>query len=300
MRAGIFTEQQEANRLDYLSNSKMGVLLDSRQKFYHKYVLGKETKSSEQMELGKLIHMGVLQGARFRELFLVMPDFGDMRSPSNRAKRDAWKQEIGPDRVVCDQEQFEKVVYSVDAILQHNVARDLFTGGLSERKLYWQDEESGVWLMGNPDFIIDKDLGQIPRGTVAELKTTSKSVERTSFIKQVQDNEYYRQISLYLHLTGKLLGIPDNKSAAWVTVETNEPYPVAVYTPSENMIKAGNVKFRKAITIFKEMKDADPEFKNKKLWTGYQDSDTAEEIDLDYWFYRKDLDFQDITQIQAP
>jgi hypothetical protein len=298
MKQGIFKEHQECGRLDYLSNSKMSYLLDSRKSFFQKYILQTQEPFSKAMDLGKLIHLAVLKSNEFSKAFKVMPDFGDLRSSANRTKRDSWKMEQGPDVVVVTAEDYEKIVYCVESILEHDVARALLTNGLSERKVYFRDFET--WLMGNPDFLFDQDSGGIPRGTVAELKTTSYSVNPASFAKQIADHEYYRQLALYMHMVGGVLEIPENRRGAWVAVETVPPYTTAVYTPSDNMIKAGMIKIKKACEIFNEMKKVDPEFKNKKLWIGYQKPTDADEIDLPYWFYKNDLDFMDITQIQMP
>ncbi len=292
LKQGYFKTQQThaLGSMDYYSWSKLNKILKSPRAFYEHYKEQKVFEPSKEMELGNLIHAAILEPKKFRDNFVIQPDFGPMQSSRNRANRDEWKKtQIQEGRLIVDEDNMEKIVKIVDRVLEHDTAKNILTGGRAEGWAYAKDEEFGRWILGRPDFL-DNNL------VTVEIKTTSKAIDRRSWARQVFNMGYHGQLALNCRAVSIIEGLKDYRKACWIVVQTVEPFDVAVYTASENIMLAGEAMAKAGMTRMNHFLELDPEMKNKKLWSpGIQPEGKAEEVEFEPWMVQDEI-YNEINQ----
>lgn len=252
------------------------------------------------MEFGHLLHLAALEPGKFRDRFVIEPVFSgktadgkeSSRSGEARAKKEKWYADLRKDAVVVDQDQMQAIVEIVENLLQHKDAKRLLSGGKSEGWLYVWDEFFEIWHLCRPDFITTDFI-------TVELKTTSKPLNRKSWMREVFNMGYHIQLAHNHRGTRILNGLPeDHRKAAWVVVQNRAPYDVAVFTASENVMIAGEEKAFRGYNDITEGLEKDPELKNPLLWPGNQTH--AEEVDLEPWMIAGDEDHLSLNQDDKP
>ena len=267
-------------------------MLKSPRTFFEQYKTGAvRTDPTPAMKLGQLIHTAILEPKKFREDFVIQPDFGPMQSKTNREKRDAWRREVDG-KLIVEPQQLEQIVGIVERVMEHERAREMLTGGKSEGWAYAWNERFDRYLLGRPDFVTND-------GITVEVKTTSKGVDLNSFRREAFNHDYHGQLALNCMVVGEIFGMKPNRRGAWIVISSVEPYDVAVYTASENVIMAGEAKVERALTDIQRHLDKDPELRDKRLWLGPQ-GNNAEELEFLPWMLSNDDDFDFLTNQNLP
>lgn len=300
LKPGFYREQQtEAlKKFEYISFSKIKYILESRRAFFRHYAKGQVAEPSKAMEFGNKLHLAALEPGKFRDRFVVQPEFTGLtqdgqlstRSKEAKAKKERWLANLRADAVVVEPEEFEAMVEIVDNLLAHKDAKRLLSGGKSEGWLYVWDEFHGIWQLARPDFLTNDFI-------TVELKTTSlRNLNARAWAREVFKQKYHVQLA-HNHRAVRLhYGLPDShRKGAWVVAQSMPPYDVAVFTASENMMIAGEEKAFRAYNEINDMLEKDPELKQPALWTGNQIQ--AEEVDLEPWMIDNDEDHISLNQM---
>jgi hypothetical protein len=303
MEQGYFKVQQTKTlgSLEYFSWRKVKTILESPLAFYETYKEQQVFEPTKAMEFGNLVHLALLEPKKFRERFVVEPVFigktkkgeDSTRCDEAYAKRDAWREEqLRANRVIVEQEQLDQIIRIVERVLEHDKAREILTGGRAEGWAYAWDEIFGRWILGRPDFIAGD-------GTVVEIKTTAKSLDRRSIKREIFNQQYHGQLALNCRAVGIIEGFPDFNKGLWIFIKTKRPYDVAVYTASENIMLAGRALAFKGMHKINDHLKRDPDMGNKKMWPGIQPG-YVEEIDFDPWMLAGDDTYEEITNENQP
>ena len=228
-------------KIDAVSNSGLGLIEKSPAHFR----AGFQEKSAS-LDLGSLTHTLILEPNEFSDRYIVA-DL-DRRTKAGKEKA-AELAETGKE--VISPALYDTASRMRDSVMNHTVARDLFSQGEPEVSMVGEIDEVAVkgridWLRGD--------------GLIVDLKTTAlASIE--GFTSSVWKYGYCRQNSLYTDLLSQERPVTD----FWfVCVESAPPYAVAVHSLSESFINLGRAKYRKALAIYKECKASD-------CWPGYSD-----------------------------
>lgn len=296
IKPGWYRDQQRealAN-MDYFSWNKCKYALQSPKAFYRHYAQNKVKEPTKAMDFGSMVHLAALEPAKFRDRFIEQPDFGDMRSSTNRKKRDDWQNEQRRDALIVTQEDMGKLVEMVENIMDHPGALKLLTGGRSEGWGYVFDEEFGRWQLIRPDFTTNNLI-------TVELKTTSKWFkDADAWAREAFYTGYDGQLAHNTRGNSMLHGLKEsNRKGAWVVVQSVEPFEVWVFTCGEQLMLSGETKCFKAYHRINDHLERDPEMKNPKLWPGVQGG-KAHEANAAPWMLEGDKDFDDITQANQP
>jgi len=271
MNQGFYSTNQNLPQMDYISWSKCSAMLKSPRGFYNKYKLGKQTPPTAAMEFGRAFHSKLLEPENHKSQYAIMPDFGAMQSSTNRAKRDAWKQEYFGKSFLTKEED-EQIDAMIERVREHPHA-DFLQEGQSEQWGY-ASRENGGWLMGRPDYLSSD--------CVIEVKTTSRGVEWDSFFREMLNFNYHAQMALNINVANKIRNV--RHSGVFVVVSTAEPYDVAIYELPENILVEGEAIVAEAITKIDQFLAIDPQMEDPKVWQTVELVGTTPP-----WFFRKTM-----------
>lgn len=228
--SGVFPEESDEiyfrRQLGVASNSVLKILDGQTPGHYLHYVRTGEdedaepVKDTESQLIGKAFHCLVLEGERFRRVYREEPDFGDMKSAKNRARREEWLGYQPSDRVFLRPKQMKLIHDMRESLMRHKLAVQMLEGGRREVVFRWIDPETGVACKSKVD-LWDEELG-----FYLDLKSCL-SAHPTTFGRTVASYRYHVQHCMYA--TGaKVLGFPI-RNFLLVPVEKIAPHFSAVY-----------------------------------------------------------------------
>lgn len=254
-KEGLPAEEYHAD-LASVSSSALRRILKSPRTF--KALRDKPEKPTDAMAFGTLVHGFVLEGPEYLKRYVVMPNFtkthGHPNSNIHKAAKGEWLLE-NAGRLIVEQDELDDIHGMLEAIIEHEDAFALLKNGVTEISGYYRDPETGIFCRIRPDF-----LG-IDTSVIVDLKTTT-SVEEVPFSNAIWKFRFDFQISMYGEgaqiISGKKLD-----HHAFIAVEKERPYEVAVYHADPAMLEKGSSDYHAALRKLKGCLDT-----NK--WPGYQ------------------------------
>ena len=153
---------------DAISSSGLRKVLESP-RHYLAWIVGQDEEDTDYFRFGRAAHMMLLEPEEFKKRYIVMPDFGDMRSSKNRTNRDAWLAQQYDSTVVVTQKEQDELVGMANAIMDHDVASGIMKNCKTEMTGYFVDPETKILCKIRPDIIHQDDMGL----HIYDYKTTS-------------------------------------------------------------------------------------------------------------------------------
>lgn len=193
-------------------------------------------EETEPLRFGRLIHMLILEPEKLKRLFVLMPDFGDMRSSKNRDLRDAWKAALDPGAVIVTQEDMVKLFCMSRSVLANKLACDLLTGAQFEMTGYYRDPITGLKGRFKPDAWNPNLLALV------DLKSTQDASDK-EFLWSAWKFRYDIQLAGY----GEgILGVHGVRPSSYaiIAVEKLPPWECVVHVASLDFIKRGLRDYR--------------------------------------------------------
>jgi len=154
-----------------------------------------EEDEADHFRIGKAAHLMVLENQKFREHYVVQPDFGAMQSPKNRAKRDEWRAELPAEAVVVTQKELDMLVKMTNNLLNHKTTANFFHNGKPEVTGRFTHPETGIRCRIRPDYFCYDSKGDL---FIFDLKTTRVDSE-SLFKREMEQKRYYEQVAFYAH-----------------------------------------------------------------------------------------------------
>lgn len=249
--------------------------------FKRSFIDGVSKPPTDSMKFGTLAHLAILEGARFRESYIVMPEFvgytkdGKVSklSAEAKAKREEWVAEQHlSGKTIVTQEELDKLLFMVEAVTSNEEAVKLLSSGATEISGYYADPETGILCRIRPDFL-SFDLN-----AMIDVKTIAKCDMDYFRRNRVEDNDfmYYFQMAMYDEGTS----IISNKKVdfpVWILVGSEPPYECIVIPMEEVYREIGNTHYKKALKKLKECID-------KKEWPR---SPNMMAMQPTHWFMQK-------------
>lgn len=233
-----------------MSSSAIRKILRSPRHFLTSWTDLDEEEDKDHFRIGRAAHSMVLEPQRFKELYVVMPDFGPMQSSKNRAARDAWKAEQNPEAIIVTEKELDHLVGMVEAVMEHPVASGMLKNGRPECTLHWQDEETGILCKSRPDYIVnDKDDNL----HLIDFKT-SRDIRPGIFARDAYRMQYGVQLAFYHDGLVRALG-RQPQSMTIICVEKEPPYEAAVYPLEDRWFEKGQEAYRHALRLYKKCRD---------------------------------------------
>lgn len=268
----------------FVSSSSLKLMLTKSPKtFYSRHFLGKGKEPTPAMKLGKLAHMAILEGKKFKEKYVVMPKFTgftkdgrETDSPHStevKQKKAEWISKLPTDAVICTEEERDALVGMIESILSNQRAREFFIEGIPECSGYYVDPETKIRCRIRPDFFSPN------RMILADLKTT-RDCREESFKWDIFGDKFdplWYDFSLAMYsegfyqITGKRLNL-----SAWIAIEKVPPYECAVHPMTIPVQEVGQIKYRQALRLLRKSID-------ENNWPGVQENgDTSLIVPPDY------------------
>lgn len=250
----ILTDMDERtyHRHHALSSTQARQILDSPARY--KWQLSQPPRTSDAFDIGHAVHAKVLGvgGA-----VIEYPDehLTPSGAVSTKAATVAWatgQRDAG--YIPITGQQARRVDAMAEAVLAHNVARQLFEQpGNAEASVFATCDETSVELRARFDYLPELD-GADP--IAVDLKTTAGRAAVREFGKAIHTYGYHVQQGWYLD-TLRLATGRDDMRMQFVVVEKNAPYIVAVHQLDDYYAAIGIDEARRARRILRDCLDSD-------------------------------------------
>lgn len=202
-----------------------------------------EMEESEPLRFGRLIHMLVLEPEKLKRQFVLMPDFGDMRSSKNRDTRDAWKASLDPSATICTQQDMVKLFCMAKSIMQNETACDLLFGAEFEMTGFYRDPVTGLKCRFRAD-AWNRDIGAL-----IDLKSTQDASE-SEFMYSAWKYRYDIQLAKYSFGVEQLFSKPETN--ALIVVESKAPWTCSVKIATKEFMARGLKDHRRGMDTIAE------------------------------------------------
>lgn len=217
---------------------------------------GEPKEPTKAMKFGTLAHMAILEGSKFKERYVVMPEFVGLtldgkpsaNSKDAKEKRAKWVMEQPKEALIVTEEERAKLFNMIDSVLSNEKAVQLLSNGKPEVIGYWRDPITGINMRMAADFL------SFNLGVLVDVKTC-QDARWEMFRKSVENYRYDLQMAMYnegvKHITGKE---PANR--AWLVIESEEPHEVRIHEVGAHYETIGSFEYRKCLDKLKKAIDA--------------------------------------------
>lgn len=223
------------------------------------------------MELGTAVHLAVLEPDRFADECIVAPKI-DRRTKEGKAEWSAFEASANG-KTVLTAEDFARCQAMRDAVWAHPTAAAMLSGpGHFEVGALWTDPATE-----QPCKTLIDRMGAHDGWTwCIDLKKT-KDASKREFAKSVARYHYHAQAAMILD--GCAAIAPRERKFAWIAVEDEPPYGVAVYEPTLPVEAAGRELWRRWLDRYVEAK-------RTETWKSYPAGVST--MELPRWAYYAD------------
>lgn len=222
-----------------------------------------EAGETHALAFGRAYHMRVLEPELFGQHYQRAPDFGDLRSSTNRKARDEYLAER-PGVALLSAADADRIEAMHAALLAHPVAAGIMRRGQCEVTMRWTDDETGVECKARADW-------WVPGKFFMDLKTTDDASPE-GFRRAIAKYGYHVQHAHYCdgaRLCGETI-----KHYLILAQEKEPPYVPAVYHIDVASEERGYALRDRALRSIAECMASGK-------WPGYGDGIT--EISLPSW-----------------
>lgn len=256
---------------DGMNSSGIKDILRSPAHFYQRKFEHVQTKETEALQFGKLLHYAVLEPELFKKHYIVQPKM-DKRTAAGKSEYELFKAKLLPDAIVVPEEMVHGIKTMTDKILNHKIASKLMERGVRETTLFWEDRETKELCKMRPDFISAK-------GYIVDLKT-SKDARLESFQRDIMKYLYHIQAAHYCE-GARVAGVCRPDAFIFLVIEKDPPYEIAIYPAGASVLGVGDQWRSKAMGIYSRCK-------KRNVWPGYNHE--ARTIELPRWAEAVDPD----------
>jgi hypothetical protein len=250
-------------QIEYVSKHDLDIF---RRSPAHYFVSRMYPKSdTPAMKFGRLVHTAILEPDKLAERYAVLPkEIKGRTKAAQEARAEFEAANVGKELVsFADHKRAMDIHWHVRI---HEAASNLL-GVVTQKELsLFVEDEHGTKRRSRIDAIAD--FGQLD---IVDIKTTHDA-GKLEFAKDVWNYRYHVQAAYYLD-NARLAGL-DAKRFKMIVAETEPPFAVAVYTPSEESIETGRREYQKQLELYRECL----EFNS---WPAY--SQKEQEISLPAW-----------------
>ncbi len=224
---------EEYHASEGYSKSALMTFKQSPVRFYNEYVLGnRETKQSDDMLLGTLVHALVLEPDTVEKQYHVYEHIS--RSTKDGKAQAKELEEIEKSGLtLIKQDIFDEANAISECVLSNLIAKSIIDSGMKEKSIYWRDETTGLLFKSRPDLLGDKISG--------DLKTC-RDITNNGFSRACVDHGYYLQAGM-AKLSMQAHGM-DFERFVFICVSKSEPYEVINYVLDEQAIEYGINQFK--------------------------------------------------------
>ena len=251
MKTGLINETNAEYHGDLSAISKSRLSKMSVCPRYFKWCEEHPEKPTPDLIFGSAFHKWVLERESFEEEFSVVPNV-DRRTKIGKETYEMFLAE-SEGKMIITQEEFE-TIKGMCASLEENKYAKALLNGERERSMYFIDDLTGILCKVRPDVHKAVKGGKI---VITDLKSC-KSATPEDFMKDIVKFAYDLQSYMYTTGVSKTLNVPmDDISFCFVCVEKKEPYLVAIYEITADVLNRGEMLYRKYLGQLKYCRETD-------------------------------------------
>lgn len=244
------TAQQETNEqyhadVSRISNSMLSTL-KKNPKLFFKYYIAKtldRPEASESMALGSMVHTMLLEPETIDDRYRIKPDC-DRRTKEGKAIYSAFIESLPAGAEVITVDDLDKATACANALLAHDDLRSVLDATRSKSII----EQRFDFVVDGVDMRAKLDYLSLEANVIIDIKTT-KDASPEEFAKSIANYGYHRQAALYREAVLQKCGIECR--FIFAVVCTEQPFDVAVYEPSDEVVALGMEEARKLLADFK-------------------------------------------------
>lgn len=256
-----------------LSSSGLRVLTSKNPKQY-KYLQEYPEDPTPALVIGNAIHDRLLlTPEKWSDQYAIKPEKYDGRKKEFKHLAGEWDEQ---GKTILSFKEARAILFMLEAVNNHPIARNIFTNGKPEQSLFWKDKEYGFWCRVKLDYMYDTPL------IFPDYKSTI-SVHPDDLAKSMFNFGYHQQMAWYREGI-KALGICENPAFLLVFQEKTPPYEIVVTQPDHAALEWGLIQNDKGRALFAQCLETGN-------WPGYA-ADVLP-LALPYWVenkYQRDLE----------
>lgn len=234
------TNEEYHGDTEFVSRSALAEFYDCKPRYHGMYVTGTiERKApTKQMLTGSLSHIFILEPDRLSTDVVVIPPevLAKNGARSTNAYHEFAAKHSG--KLLVKAEELATAKEIVDAVRRDEIVRKfrLLQGGVCERTIVWQDQETGLMCKSRQDYRKPKLL--------VDIKTT-EDTRPAAFSRKAADQGYYFQDAFYCDGEEAVTG--ERPEFMFIVVSTKPPYQVACHALNPEFRRIGAEHVRKAL-----------------------------------------------------
>jgi hypothetical protein len=267
----IPAEQYHADT-DWVSNSMLKVLNDSRRKFEAQFITKTLPASrSKSMDLGTVGHAAILEPHIIADVCREIP--AEVLNKDGHRKGAEWLkwQDANADKILMTAQELAKVRGMFESVYRHKIARRLLEAeGKCEASCYWECLETGLKRRCRWDKVAPSS------GWVVDVKTTH-NVAKHKWASTMHDYSYAQQAAFYSHAyEAEFNG--EVPKFCFIAVEPEPPYLCRVYGLPERAATLGDSLVWQGLETLRECMDSGD-------WSDPEEQEIVE-VDLPFYAYK--------------
>jgi hypothetical protein len=201
--------------------------------------LNRKFEPSREMLIGTAVHEAVLEGKS--PSYIVRPADLDLRTKEGKEwkAKNIGKEIMSPDEDSAVRNAIKAVRESADAQYLLKLCK--------QREVGIIQNYNGLDIKGRLDAHGNDEAG---KAIILDFKTTS-SADPEEFGRKAFGLRYPMQTAWYQSLLALELGLEEPPAYFWLTVETQEPFDVVIYQPSEEAMEIGRAQMQYCVETYK-------------------------------------------------
>lgn len=226
--------------------------------FYDKYYGDNQVEEEEEdhFKVGKMVHMAILEHQRFKDLYVVMPEFIGLtkdgkpsaQSKEAKEKRQAWMSDLPPGAMVCTKDQLDMITGIAQAIMRHPQGEQILKGCRPEVAGYYRDPETGIKCRIKPDLL------RLDGKAMTDFKT-AKSSDETFFGSQAFSLRHDMQLFMYKE-GARIINGQAPEMVFSLAVEKKRPYEPAIFFWNQEDLAQAEYDYRAGLRKMRECIDS--------------------------------------------
>lgn len=203
------------------------------------------------MELGRAVHMAVLEPDRFAGQYKAIDDTdilakigGARPRATNRYKE--WYAELlldNPDKTFLELGDYNRALDMARTVRGHRVAGKLLSEpGVAETTLQWKHRVTKTPMKCRPDWLTES-------GKIVDLKTT-EDARPTAFSRTIWTYLYHLQAAVYIE--GVKETTDRDSPFIFIAVEKEPPYGLMVYELDQETVDLAMSEVDRCIRLYEE------------------------------------------------
>lgn len=215
--------------LPSINSSKIADAFQSAAFYNWKHNLKKIAEEhSDALEFGQAMHTALLEPDIFKSKKVILPDFGDQRSPTNREKKQKFFAQLPEGAITLTEQDAETITEMLKVLLGHAKIPNMLNAGISELSAFWS--EDGVDYRARADYISQKNK------LLIDYKTT-KDASVEGFAREVIKYNY--QLKMAHYKRGFEMNGFKIEEVSIIAQEKKPPYHVNVFYLDPYFLECG-------------------------------------------------------------